>query len=124
MEGSNEAYAIAMNYYSEEATRDLRAAFEEKVLRWAQVGAKRMFGCPCFQANGQLFAFLVTRGVVLTQLGQSDREALSSRFHAAPFRGGRRVVRNWLRLSIENEKDLGRIVPFVRKSYECALKTV
>ncbi len=110
-----------MRYYSEEATKDLRAEFEEEVLRWPQVTEKRMFGCPCYQANGKLFAFLVTNGVVITQPGPSDKEALSRRFHAGPFREGRRVVRGWLRLSVENKRDLGRIMPFVSKSYQEAL---
>jgi len=110
-----------MRYYSEEATKDLRAEFEEEVLRWPQATATRMFGCPCYQANGKLFAFLVTNGVVITQPGPSDKEALSRRFHAGPFRDGRWVVRGWLRLSVENRRDLGRIMPFVRKSYQAAL---
>jgi hypothetical protein len=110
-----------MKYYSEEAAKDLRAEFEAKVLGRPQVGTKKMFGCPCYRANGTLFAFLVTHGVVLTRLTQSDKEVLARRLHAVPFRGGRRIVRGWLQCSIETMRDVGRILPFVRKSYQASL---
>lgn len=111
-----------MKYYSEEAAKDLRSGFEERVLRWPQVSIKKMFGCPCYHTNGKLFAFLVTNGVVITQLAQTDRETLSRQHQTIPFRGGRKVVRNWLQLSIANKRELDRIMSFVRKSYRSALR--
>ena len=110
-----------MKYYSEETSKLLRLGFEEKVLRWPQVSTKRMFGCPSYQANGKLFAFLVTNGVVITQLSQADRDKISRQRHAI-FQGGKRIVQDWLRLPIENGIDLGRVMPFVRKSYDSALR--
>jgi TfoX/Sxy family transcriptional regulator of competence genes len=111
-----------MKYYSEETGKLLRLGFEEKVLRWPQVSTKKMFGCPSYQANGKLFAFLVTNGVVITQLGQADRERIGRQCQSSIFKGGKRVVQNWLRLPIEHTRDLGRIMPFVRRSYESALR--
>ena len=111
-----------MKYYSEETTKLLRLGFEEKVLRWPQVSTKKMFGCPCYRANGKLFAFLVTKGVVITQLRQADRERIARQRQSAIFQGGKRIVQNWLRLPIENTRDLGRIMLFVRRSYESALR--
>lgn len=111
-----------MKYYSEETTKLLRLGFEDKVLRWPRVSTKKMFGCPCYQANGKLFAFLVTNGVVVTQLGQADRERIARQHQSSIFKGGERAVQNWLRLPIEHTRDLGRIMPFVRRSYESALR--
>ncbi len=100
----------------------MRLGFEEKVLRWPQVSTKKMFGCPCYRANSKLFAFLVTNGVVITQLSRADRERIARQRQAAIFQGGKRIVQDWLRLPIENRRDLGRIMPFVRKSYAFALR--
>jgi len=94
--------------------------FEENVGRWPQTSTKKMFGCPSYQANGKLFAFLVTNGIVITQLVEPDREALSRRHRTSAFKARRKTVQNWVRLSAENTRDLERIMPFVRKNYEAA----
>jgi hypothetical protein len=109
-----------MKYYLEKDTKNLRLAFEQKVLHWPQVGTKKMFGCPCYRVNGKLFAFLVTNGIVITQLDEADREVLSRQHQTTAFQAGKKTVRNWARLSIKNKRDLNRVMPFVRKSYESA----
>ena len=111
-----------MKYYVEEDTKELRSAFEEMVLQWPQVSTKKMFGCPCYQANGRLFAFLVTNGIVITKLDQADRGRLSRQYQASFFQAGKKIVRNWVRLSIRDKGDLDHIMPFARKSYESALR--
>ncbi len=113
-----------MRYYSEKAMKGLRSGFEEKVLRWPQVSTKKMFGRPSYQANGTLVAFLVTDGVVITRLGRAEREALYLQSHATTFQAGKKVIQTWVRLFIEKKRDLDRIMPFVRKSYESALRNV
>ena len=110
-----------MKYYSEEETKELRVAVENEVLKWDHITTKKMFGCPCYQAKGKLFAFLVTNGVVLTQLQSSVREELSKKFQTSYFQAGRKTVKNWIRLSIKNLEQLESLMPFVRKSYEEAL---
>ena len=109
-----------MKYYTEETMELIRLAFEKRLLKWPKVNIKKMFGCPCYQVNKKLFAFLVDQGVVITQLEQLEREALSSKFVAAPFKAGRKVVQNWLRIPIKDKQDLSRILRFVKKSYENA----
>ena len=109
-----------MRYYREAATKKLRTAFEGEVLNWPEVSTKKMFGCPCYQARGKLFAFLVTNGIVITQLVGTNREALSKRYPTSAFRAGKKTVPQWVRLSMESAKDLNRLIPFVRKSYESA----
>jgi len=111
-----------MKYYSEKETKNLREAFEDEVLGWPLVGTRRMFGCPCYQAQGRLFAFLVTKGLVLTRLPKKDRDAMSREYQTSSFRAGKRTVQDWVRISIRNSRDLVRIMPFVRKSYEAGLE--
>ena len=79
-----------------------------------------MFGCPCYQVNGKLFTFLVTNGIVMTQLSQADREALAYLPQTSFFRAGKKIAPKWLQVSIKNVRDLDGIMPFVRKSYESA----
>ena len=102
--------------------KDLRLVFEEKVLKWEQIDTKMMFGCPCYQANGKLFVFLVTRGIVITQLDKEDKETLSQQFPTTPFKAGKKTVQHWARVPINSKKDLNQIMPFVRKSYDRALQ--
>lgn len=113
-----------MKYYSEKQTKNLRRAFEEKILGWPRVSTKKMFGCPSYKAKSKLFAFLVTKGIVITHLTEADREKLSRRFHTTPFRAGKKTVHNWMRVSLVDKRDLTRIMPYVQRSYESVLRTV
>jgi len=109
-----------MKYYEEAKMGELRLAFEKRAMRWPHVSTKRMFGCPCYEANGRLFAFMVTDGVVLTQLPESDKDELSKRDGVDFFRPGRRVSK-WLRIPVKSEGELEETLTFVRKSYLTAL---
>jgi hypothetical protein len=110
-----------MKYYSEEEMKDVRLAFEKKILTWPYITTKKMFGCPCYQADGRLFAFLVTRGIVLTQLSEADRETVSKQYRTAPFQVGKKTVHDWLSVPVDDKRDLDRLLPFVRKSYRSSL---
>ena len=110
-----------MKYYSEEDTKEIRLALEKEVLTWSQVTTKKMFGCPCYKVNGRLFAFLVTKGVVITHLGQADREKLSLEHESTFFNTGKKYMKNWPQIPICDVEELAVIMPFVRKSYEQAL---
>jgi hypothetical protein len=107
-----------VKYYSEKQTKNLRLAFEEGVLSWPEVSTKKMFGCPCYKVKNKLFAFFVTKGIVITQLTQAEREKLSRLYHATPFRAGKKTVRNWVRVSLADVRDLTRIMPYVQRSYD------
>lgn len=111
-----------MKYYSEEDMRDSRLKLEKRILRWANVSTKKMFGCPCYKADGKLFAFLVTNGVVITKLDQNQRETLSRRYDVSSFQAGKKIVRNWTRLSMNHKGELEEIIPYIRKSYESVLR--
>jgi hypothetical protein len=111
-----------MKYYSDEDMKKLREAFEKTVLDWPKVTTKKMFGCPCYQADKKLFAFIVTDGVVITQLSEDDFDAVSNKFDAEPFSTGKRTVSKWLKVPLLEKKDLKKIIEYVNKSYKTALK--
>jgi len=111
-----------MRYYSEAETKHLRTAFEDTVLRWPEVSTKKMFGCPCYQVRGKLFAFLVTGGIVITRLPDRGRKALSQVVPTGSFRAGKKTVARWVTLRVKATKDLDRLMPFVKKSYRSALR--
>ncbi len=111
-----------MKYYSENEMKDLRLAFEEKILKWKQINTKKMFGCPSYQANGKLFVFLVTRGIVITQLDEEVKETLSQQFPTTRFTAGIKTVQKWVKVPINSQKELDQIIPFVRISYDNAIQ--
>jgi len=113
-----------MKYYSEEETKELRSAFEDVVLSWARVTKKKMFGCPCYKADEKLFAFLVTKGVVITKIKEKEREAISNQFQTTPFQAGQKTVYDWIKIPIENKSDVEKILPFVKKSYDNVVQEV
>lgn len=111
-----------MKLYDEEMMKELRESFEEEILQQPHVKTKRMFGCPSYTVKDKLFAFLVTEGLVLTNLPDSDREAALERPGTQPFEHNQRVVRRWVRIPVTTEKILGDIMPLVLKSYETSLE--
>ncbi|MBN1486560.1 MAG: hypothetical protein JW981_02885 [Anaerolineae bacterium] len=114
-----------MKYYSEgKNQRAIREALEKEILNWDNVTIRKMFGCPAYQANGRLFAFLVTEGVVLTQLYHPDMEALTEYYHTDPFTVQEQVIQRWIIVSIPSAQALDRLIPFVEKSYILALKAL
>jgi hypothetical protein len=112
---------VYMKYYSEEDMTDIRAAFEDKVLIWPEVTTRKMFGCPCYKARNKLFAFLVTDGVVLTKLSEAEWGALSDKYHIEPFQAGKRTVKHWPRVTVENIDELDQIFEYAKKSYNNVL---
>ena len=111
-----------MEYYSDDKGRELREAFEERTLHWPMVTVRRMYGCPAYLADGKLFAFLVTDGVVITQMRKRDRETAASAFATAPFKAGEREIGRWVIITLEDVKQLSRLMKLVRKSYETVLQ--
>lgn len=62
-----------MKWYIEEETKELRQALEKEILKWPHVDYKKMFGCPCYLANGKMFAGLVTKGLIITKLNEIEK---------------------------------------------------
>jgi hypothetical protein len=111
-----------MKLYSEEEGADLRRPFEKHVLAWPEVTTKKMFGCPGYQAAGNLFAFLVTRGLVLTKLSPEGQTALKAQHATEPFGTGDRVVKKWVVALADGATDWEGLLSFVKESYETARK--
>jgi hypothetical protein len=113
-----------MKYYSEDETKEIRAAFEREVFNWGQVSTKKMFGCPCYKVNNRLFAFLVTNGIVVTRLGQNEKEELSFKPGSTFFHTGKKYVKNWPQIPVRSIEELKTALPFVKESYKQALQGV
>ena len=111
---------ILLKWYLEEETRELRESFEKEILTWPQVDYKKMFGCPCYLANGKMFVGLVTKGLVITKLSELEKEELKKIKSIQPFVAGSKVIKSWVQINLE-PKELKQVMPFVKKSYERAL---
>ena len=111
----------AMKLYEEKEMEGRKKAFESAVLRWPGITPAKMFGTPCYNANGTFFASLVTDGIVLTKLGESDRAALARDLKAGPFQPGGKTVSRWVQVPYTSPDDLPAVLSYVRKSYEAAL---
>jgi hypothetical protein len=80
-----------------------------------------MFGCPCYQANGKLFALVVKGGIVLTRLSDADRALLIHQLVGAPFQPDQKTVQAWLQITVQNKVELKPFLAYIRKSYDAAL---
>jgi|AntRauTorcE11898_2_1112593.scaffolds.fasta_scaffold02808_7 hypothetical protein len=110
-----------MSYFDAEAGADLRETFDHVVAGWPDVSSKTMFGCPSYQAEGTLFAVLVTGGVALTRLPADERATVEREFETGPFQAGDRTVTKWVQVAVDDPETLDALVPYVRASYETAL---
>ena len=111
-----------MQYYSDNEMKEIRIALENEILNWENVTTKKMFGCPCYKANNRLFGFIVTNGVVLTKLSETEREEIVNKFQAEPFQAGKRTVEGWPKVKIINPNEIDMILPYLRKSYHNAFE--
>jgi len=111
---------VILKWYIEEETKELRESFEKEILAWPQVTSKKMFGCPCYLANGKMFAGMVTKGIVITKLTSLEKEELEKMRETKPFTTGAKTIRNWVRVNLDPE-DLKEIMSYVKKSYERAM---
>lgn len=111
-----------MTFFDREKGVALKTAFDDLVLGWPNATATTMFGCPSYQADGTLFAVLVTDGVVLTRLHSDHRDKVEQAFDTGPFQAGDRTVTKWVQVTIEHMNDLDALAPHVKASYESALK--
>ena len=109
-----------MKWYIEEETKELRQAFEKEILRWPHIDYKKMFGCPCYLANGKMFAGLVTKGLIITKLNDIEKEELRKLKETKPFIAGDKTIKSWVHIDLD-PKELKKFMPYVKKSYERAI---
>lgn len=110
-----------MKWYDEALTHELRATIEEEILSWYKVTFKKMFGCPCYLANGKMFAGLVTKALVITKLNEAELKEVKKNYQTKPFTVGGKTMKKWVCLLID-PIDLKPVMPFIEKSYQRALK--
>ncbi len=111
-----------MKYYSEEEMKELRSAFENRVLSWPYVTQNKTFGCPCYQTNGKTFAILVTKGVLITQIDQAIRDTPSDEHNDGELHTKKRNIEHWVRIPKKDEADKENIMSIVRKSSEIVMQ--
>jgi TfoX/Sxy family transcriptional regulator of competence genes len=111
-----------LKLYHEERMDPIKEALEADVLLFPEVNPRKMMGCPCYMAGNKMFATIVDDAIVITKLGEEDREALMADHDAGPFTHGTKVMSKWMKVPIEKEDDLDVILPYVVKSYEAATK--
>ena len=67
-----------MKWYVEEETKELRKALETEILGWYNVEYKKMF------------VGLLTKGIIITKLDESDRLKLKRIHEILPFNVGKK----------------------------------
>ena len=91
-----------------------------RMMGWANVEPRRMFGCDAYLVGGRLFAFFQDEGVVL-KVPPLRREELLADARVAPFapRSGARFG-DWLHLRLSGPVDAAFALPAVEESYRQA----
>ncbi len=102
--------------------KDLRCTFEKTVLSWSHVTQKNTFGCPSYQANGKTFAILVTKGVLITKIDQAVKGTLPEQHQGGAIHTCKRNIEHWVRVPINDEVEMEKIIPIVKKSSEIVLQ--
>ncbi|MCK5415159.1 MAG: TfoX/Sxy family protein [Thermoplasmata archaeon] len=111
-----------MKLYHEERMDPIKEAFEADVLMFPEVNPRKMMGCPCYMAGNKMFATIVDDAIVITKLDERDRDMLTTDHEAGPFTHGTKIMSKWMEVPIDKEEDLEGILPYVKRSYEAALK--
>ena len=91
-----------------------------RMMGWANVEPRRMFGCDAYLVGGRLFAFFQDDGVVV-KVPSPRREELLADSRVAPFtpRSGARFG-DWLHLHLSGPADAAFALPAVEESYRQA----
>jgi|SRR3972149_2474089 len=107
-----------MKYYDEALMSGIRKALEDEITHWPGVTSREMMGCLCYFRGKSFFAFLVTRGMVLTKLPPDDRKTLLRLMRAESFEMAGRSVKTWVQVPLKKPSELSGVLPFVKRSYE------
>lgn len=119
--GTCQVGVMIMRSYSEKEMKDLRCTFEKTVLSWSHVTQKKTFGCPSYQAGGRTFAILVTKGILITKIDQDVKDTLADQHQDGAIHSCKRNIEHWVRVPINNEAEMEKIMHIVKKSSEIVL---
>ena len=111
-----------MKFYDEDKMVKVRETLEKEVLRWPKVTTKEMMGCLCYFRGKKFFAFLVTKGIVITKLTENRRAALLEKIGGEAFEMAGRKVKTWIRVPLKAPREVRAVLPFVKESYKAASK--
>jgi hypothetical protein len=109
-----------MKFYDEEQMAEVREALEKEILRWPKVAAKEMMGCLCYFRGKKFFAFLVTKGIVVTKLSEKSRAELTQEMGGKAFEMSGRVAKTWIKVPLRRARDVRLVLSFVKESYRAA----
>ena len=112
-----------MKYYDEDQMGEIREALEKQILRWHGVTTKQMMGCLCYFRGRKFFAFLVTKGIVITKLTEERQAVLLEQKEGEAFEMAGRTVRTWIRVPLKKRQDVRLILAFVKESYKAASRS-
>lgn len=102
--------------------KEIRSAFEKKVLSWPKVTKHMTFGCPSYQANGKTFAILVTNGVLVTRIDQTTDDVHVDLCQNGTNHVKQRNIEHWIRVPVMDKDEIDQIIPIVKKSSEIVLQ--
>jgi len=100
---------------------DLKAALDQELLSWDGVEERKMMGCPSYLVGRKMFALVVTGGVVITKLDDTQKEALSN-VHQWELFNAHRTIKKWAHPQLKSSS-VETSLPFVKMSYERAKET-
>jgi len=99
----------------------IRTILENQLFSWPYVTSKYMFGCFVYLVKGKLFAFINDDDLVITNLDETSREAITESLEAFPFESKGKFIGGWIEVVVSDESELTSVIEYVRKSYEAAL---
>ena len=99
-----------MRSYSEKEMKDLRCTFEKTVLSWSHVTQKKTF------------AILVTKGVLITKIDQAVKDTLPDQHQDGAIHTSKRNIEHWVRVPLNDEAEMEKIMHIVKKSSEIVLQ--
>jgi hypothetical protein len=102
------------------ADRSVQDEIVARMMGWANVEPRRMFGTDCYLVGGRLFAFFQGGGVVL-KVPSPRREELLADARVSPFtmsQGAR--FGDWLHLRLSGPADAAFALAAVEESYRRA----
>jgi hypothetical protein len=72
----------------------------------------------CYWKN--YFAMLVTRGIILTRLTETEKERLLKEPGVGYFEGHGHVMKKWVHIPVSSPSDIDTSIHYIRLSYEHA----
>src|SRR6266581_2175952 len=86
------------------------------------VSSRTTMGWVCNFYNRKIISLLVTNGLVFIKHSEKDQKDMKEKFGGKPFEMAGQTGRLWV-TPLSGPKDVGSVLPFVKKRYEEASST-